>query len=81
MKTLTDSEIIRQKIRCNRKKADIAEATLRNANRLLRTERRITQDTLVALQDLVGDLFTCLVNIESNAYEAVNRLEELENNL
>ena len=81
MKTLTDSEIIRQKIRYNRKKADIAEATLRNANRLLRTERKITQDTLVALQDLVGDLFGCLVSIESNAYEAVNLLEEQENNL
>lgn len=81
MKMLTDSEIIRQKIRCNRQKADIAEATLRNANRLLRTEQRITQDTLVTLQDLVGDLFTCLVRVETNAYEAVNLLEEHENNL
>lgn len=81
MKTLTDSEIIRQKIRCNRQKADIAEITLRTANRLLRTERRITQDTLVALQDFVGDLFTCLVQIETNAYEAANLLEEHENNL
>ena len=81
MKTLTDSEIIRQKIRCHRQKADIAEVTLRNANRLLRTERRITQDTLLALQDFVGNLFTCLVQIESDAYEAVNHLEESENNL
>lgn len=81
MKILTDSEIIRQKIRCNRQKADTAEAALRNANRLLRTENRITQDTLVTLQDLVGNLFTCLVSIESNAYEATNLLEEHENNL